>query len=258
MRTAIKLIKMRPTAPTHYPQKGFTLVESAIVLVLIGLLIGGILRGQELIASARVRNVIDQVRAVQVAYYGFQDRYSALAGDLTAAQAALINANAAPALLVAGDGWVPIGDSQQFFNNISQAGFLSCSQCMTKQTSSSNPTANFSPTNLFGQPLGFAFPSNVPTTNALGTYYLSTQANEGSKAMVTTGGAIDSKALAEIDRKIDDGNPTFGQFRFSDQIPTINGTLVSPPFANCVDSDAISAYVWKVDGPGQCQGVLLL
>jgi prepilin-type N-terminal cleavage/methylation domain-containing protein len=41
-------------------QQGFTLVEIAIVLMIIGLLIGGVLRGQELITSARVRNVIDQ------------------------------------------------------------------------------------------------------------------------------------------------------------------------------------------------------
>ena len=41
-------------------QGGFTLVEIAIVLMIIGLLIGGILRGQELIQSARVRNIVDQ------------------------------------------------------------------------------------------------------------------------------------------------------------------------------------------------------
>jgi type II secretory pathway pseudopilin PulG len=239
-------------------QGGFSLVEAAIVLLIIGLTIGGILRGQELVASARVRNVIDQIRAVQVAYYGFQDRYNALPGDLTTAQAAQINANTASALTGAGDGWVPIGDSQQFFNNIAQAGFISCSQCMRPQTVSTNPTANFSPTNLFGQPVAFAFPSAVPATNAVGTYYLSSQANEGSKAMVTTGGQIDSKALAEIDRKVDDGNPAFGQFRLSDVVPTINGTLNYPPLTNCVTADATATYIWKVAPPGECQGILLL
>ncbi len=239
-------------------QRGFSLVEIAIVLVIIGLLIGGILRGQELIASARVRNVLDQVRAVQVAYYGFQDRYNALPGDLTVAQAAMINSNAAPGLISPGDGWVPVDDSQQFFNNIAQAGFLTCAQCMTKQTSASNPTANFSPTNLYGQPIAFVFPSSVPTTNAVGTYYLSNQINEGSKAMVTTGGAIDSKSLAEVDRKMDDGNPTFGQFRFSDTIPSVNGVISTPPLTNCVTPDAAASNVWNVNPPGQCQGVLLL
>jgi prepilin-type N-terminal cleavage/methylation domain-containing protein len=241
-------------------QRGFSLVEAAIVLVIVGLLIGGILRGQELIASARVRNVIDQVRAVQVAYYGFQDRYNALPGDLTVTQAGMINSKAAAAVLGAGDGWVPIGDSQQFFNNIAQAGFLTCAQCMAPQGAASNPTANFSPTNLFGQPIGFVFPSAVPTSNAAGTFYLSSQVNEGPKAMVTTGGAIDSKSLAEVDRKIDDGNPAFGQFRMSGVIPDTNGNIpaVPLPLTNCVTVDVVAAYVWNVNPPGQCQGILLL
>ncbi|HVS27365.1 MAG TPA: prepilin-type N-terminal cleavage/methylation domain-containing protein, partial [Burkholderiales bacterium] len=41
-------------------QSGFTLIEIAIVLVIIGLLLGGVLKGQELITSARVRNLISQ------------------------------------------------------------------------------------------------------------------------------------------------------------------------------------------------------
>ena len=41
-------------------QAGFTLIEIAIVLVIIGLLLGGVLKGQELITSARVRNLISQ------------------------------------------------------------------------------------------------------------------------------------------------------------------------------------------------------
>ena len=38
-------------------QSGFTLVEIAIVLVIIGLLLGGVLKGQELINSAKVKNL---------------------------------------------------------------------------------------------------------------------------------------------------------------------------------------------------------
>ena len=59
-------------------QKGFTLVEIAIVLVIIGLLLGGILKGQELINSARVRNLADSTTGIQAAYFGFIDRYRRL------------------------------------------------------------------------------------------------------------------------------------------------------------------------------------
>ena len=62
-------------------QGGFTLVEIAIVLVIIGLLLGGILKGQEMITQAKIKNVIADVSGVSAAMYGYQDRYRALPGD---------------------------------------------------------------------------------------------------------------------------------------------------------------------------------
>ena len=62
-------------------QTGFTLIEIAIVLVIIGLLLGGVLKGQELITGARVRNLISQQDGVKAAYFGFLDRFRALPGD---------------------------------------------------------------------------------------------------------------------------------------------------------------------------------
>ena len=55
-----------------HSQRGFTLIEIAIVLVIIGLLLGGILKGQELITSARVRNLANQIDGVKAAYFGFR------------------------------------------------------------------------------------------------------------------------------------------------------------------------------------------
>src|ERR1700694_5822012 len=62
-------------------QSGFTLVEIAIVLVIIGLLLGGILKGQELINSAKVKNLANDFRVIPTYIYGFQDKYKALPGD---------------------------------------------------------------------------------------------------------------------------------------------------------------------------------
>ena len=62
-------------------QQGFTLIEIAIVLVIIGLLLGGVLKGQELIQNARVRNIITQQEGIKAAFFGFQDRYRGIAGD---------------------------------------------------------------------------------------------------------------------------------------------------------------------------------
>ena len=62
-------------------QTGFTLIELAIVLVIIGLLLGGVLRGQELINSAKVKNMARDFQNVQVYIYGYQDKFKALPGD---------------------------------------------------------------------------------------------------------------------------------------------------------------------------------
>ena len=49
-------------------QSGFTLVEIAIVLVIIGLLLGGVLKGQELINSAKVKNLATDFRNIPTCY----------------------------------------------------------------------------------------------------------------------------------------------------------------------------------------------
>jgi prepilin-type N-terminal cleavage/methylation domain-containing protein len=68
-------------------QSGFTLVEIAIVLVIIGLLLGGVLKGQELINQAKVKNIANDINGIGAAVYAYQDRYKALPGDDNGAQA---------------------------------------------------------------------------------------------------------------------------------------------------------------------------
>jgi prepilin-type N-terminal cleavage/methylation domain-containing protein len=62
-------------------QRGFTLIEIAIVLVIIGLLLGGVLKGQELIYNQKIKTTYDNYRQYTAAMYGYQDRYRALPGD---------------------------------------------------------------------------------------------------------------------------------------------------------------------------------
>ncbi|WP_263770156.1 prepilin-type N-terminal cleavage/methylation domain-containing protein [Propionivibrio soli] len=66
-------------------QSGFTLVEIAIVLVIIGLLLGGVLKGQELINSAKVKNLANDFRTIPTFVYAYQDKFRALPGDDRAA-----------------------------------------------------------------------------------------------------------------------------------------------------------------------------
>src|ERR1700704_3756431 len=83
-------------------RQGFTLVEIAIVLVIIGLLLGGILKGQEMITQAKIKNVVADFSGISAAYHGYQDRYRAIPGDDPNAASRWTNmTNPAP---VAGDG----------------------------------------------------------------------------------------------------------------------------------------------------------
>jgi prepilin-type N-terminal cleavage/methylation domain-containing protein len=68
----------------------FTLVELAIVIVIIGLLVGGVLQGQELIAQAKIRAQIKQLQAYDAAGITFKSKYGHIAGDLPVALATSI------------------------------------------------------------------------------------------------------------------------------------------------------------------------
>jgi prepilin-type N-terminal cleavage/methylation domain-containing protein len=87
-------------------QQGFTLVEIAVVLVIIGLLLGGVLKGQELINSAKVKSVINDFRTVSTHVFGYQDRFRAMPGDDAGVASRLAGATKATTGGTAGNGRV--------------------------------------------------------------------------------------------------------------------------------------------------------
>jgi len=101
-------------------QKGFTLVEIAIVLVIIGLLIGGILRGRTFIENAKIKSVIKNAESITAAIYAYQDRYGFLPGDDNTANTrwGAVNGN--------GDGMLATAAEQQnVANHLERAGLVS-------------------------------------------------------------------------------------------------------------------------------------
>ena len=64
-----------------YSQRGFTLVEMSIVLVIIGLLLGGVLKGRTFIESAKQRALIDEARSLVASVISYQEKYGSYPGD---------------------------------------------------------------------------------------------------------------------------------------------------------------------------------
>ena len=186
-------------------QSGFTLIEIAVVLVIIGLLLGGVLGGQQLIQSARVRNIIDQQTSIQTAMFGFQDRYNALPGDYSEANA---TANI-PNVTVGGNGNGLIEsvagvreEQTMVWTHLSNAGFITGT--FNVATTTATPAQGNTPVNAFG---GFVqlIHDNVYASSA----------TTPIQRNIKTGNNIPAALLAEIDRKVDDGNPRTGRLRFS-------------------------------------------
>lgn len=88
--------------------KAFTLVELAIVLTIIGLLVGGIIKGQELVTLARISATISQIQDYKAATLTFQDTYGAFPGDLRNASSRIPGCNAGCDTVVSG--WGRPGD----------------------------------------------------------------------------------------------------------------------------------------------------
>jgi prepilin-type N-terminal cleavage/methylation domain-containing protein len=193
-------------------QNGFTLIEIAIVLVIIGLLLGGVLKGQELITSARVRNLIAQQDGIKAAFFGFQDRFRGYPGDYATASTTLkcpsgttcLNGNGNGIIETAATGTgVEPHEEILAWMHLSSAGFLNGSYQMTAGDSTPNEQNN--PRNPYNIYLQFVHDSN----------YYDTASPPISKLNLKTGSQVPVEIISEVDRKIDDGHAQRGSFRFS-------------------------------------------
>jgi prepilin-type N-terminal cleavage/methylation domain-containing protein len=234
---------------TKTNQSGFTLIEIAIVLVIIGLLLGGVLKGQELITSARVRNLIGQQDGIKAAFFGFQDRYRAYPGDYGAADTNL-KCPTAPCFNGNGNGLIrsettptAVDERQLVWVHLASAGFLNGSYSMASPTEGALETNT--PRNPYNTFLQFIHD----------TVYQDVAGTVPVKLNLKTGSQIPVEILAEVERKIDDGNGERGQFRFS-QFDGGTGTPPVAPAATaaCTDTNG----VWLVaEGVANCGGASL-
>ncbi len=235
--------------------QGFTLIEIAIVLVIIGLLLGGILKGQELITSARVRNLIAQQDGVKAAFFGFQDRFRAFPGDYTAATTNIVGVSTASGCGGAvngngnGNGRIESAAAGLYENvlaweQLSKAGFITGTYtCATAE----GPTT--SPVNPYGVYMQVVFN---------GVYGIAS--GGATRHNIKTGSQVPVDIIAEMDRKIDDGAPYTGGFQFSvyqgngAAAPT-EGAAATPA---CTSGNTVAATWNATNGSTNCGGASLL
>lgn len=188
--------------------QGFTLIEIAIVLVIIGLLLGGVLKGQELINSAKVKNMATDFRNIPLYIYGYQDKFKALPGDdsrvVTNVAGTLATIGATPGNGVIDGTWNTTINTQEsclFWEHVRKAGLAPGSTTVD----CANASSDYWPRNADGGQIGIqsngtAFTTITAPTPMTGTYIICSQ-------------GILGKYVKQLDVTLDDKETSTGSLR---------------------------------------------
>ena len=208
---------------------GVTLIELAVVLIVVGVLLGSLLKGREMITNAHVRKLLSQQEAIKSAYFGFYDRYRALPGDYSQAVANIAGVSGCGGngngngLIENAAGSPASVEHILVWEHLSKAGFI-----VGRYNCNSTESLATTPSSLYGGRIQLAFDSQ----------YASLVPGSPGRHNLKTGSQISSEILAEMDRKADDGSAARGSMRFSDYD---SGTGAPDP-AKCFQP--VAPYDW--------------
>ena len=210
-------------------EKGFTLVELAVVMIVIGLLIGGVLVSINLVEQARVNAVISNVNGTDAAINTFYDKYRAKPGDSLRARSQIPGCDASN-FCVNGDGNQFVAsdgtDNHTAASNIVYSAFgsesiqfwkhLALSDIMSGIDPSANPAdlawGKTHPSSPFGGGFEFYYDAlmrisgNGAGSGASHVMRMSADSLSPGRAY----GVINNVIAAQIDTKMDDGDPNAG------------------------------------------------
>ena len=182
-------------------QGGFTLVEVAIVLVIIGLILGGVFKGQALVDSARVRSISSEMDGIRTAMLSFQERYRSIPGDFPKAPLQIDSAASA------GNGNGRIDDSAEragVWQQLSLAGFISGNYDGAQSSAGSSTNVDCGPDTCPQNPYSGYYKISYSAQAA----DVDSPANE-----IYTGRHIPVGILSQLDSRLDDGKANSGRFR---------------------------------------------
>lgn len=259
------------------PKSGFSLLELSVVLVIISLIVGGVMMGQNLLRGAEMRNMISEFQTFQTGFTAFRDKYDGLPGDLRNATEYWGAVSVTPStcfttvgvgtqtcdgngdnIINSADGGVTVSERFRFWQQLALAGFIEGSYIGVTGGGGSapaeQPVVGVNVPEAARDGLGFYmyFVGVVPTTST--NWFRGTYGN-----MMTLGGALGNSTAgagllpedaSDIDVKFDDGRPGTGIV-----VSQPNTNLALP---NCTTSNNENTANYNFAFPGVACSVLIL
>jgi hypothetical protein len=191
IRRAFSSRQEAPSETRQFHEKknaGFGLLDTALALAVTGFLMVAVLKGQELIESARLRGLLSQVDQFRTAVQLFTERYDAIPGDFSAAKTVIDSSldNGSQ-----NGTFESLNDAKRFWAHLTKSGIIHVNM------NDGFPTSK----------IGGVFKVSSQVDEHPGIWLVLASTAEGN------GGAATPAQAASIDTKGDDGNPATGSIQ---------------------------------------------